>query len=340
MIASVPSPAELSTTTTTTSNQTNKLSATTTSNRTNNEGATTTKMKKKKKQMRRERAIERMKAKGVDIDLYQRERREKEEARRKRLIDFFPSPDSEWKHRLEIRTVAVGSLEFEMAFEESFHLFKRYQESIHDDKDKSEHGYRRFLAETPLSEEDGEPFGSYHQHYLLDGKLIAVGVVDVLSRCLSAKYLFYDPDYAFLSLGTYTALREIHYTEELSRVHPQLHYYYMGYYIHSCAKMRYKARFRPSDLLCDETWTWIPLSECLQRLNQEKKPPRFAPSDVPSTTPSVELDEVPCLVRGRIVLYGRVRRQLNQDDQLRSYVSMVGPVARSLILHRRSVVEE
>ena len=36
-----------------------------------------------------------------------------------------------------------------------------------------------------------------------------VGVVDILPHSLSAKYLFYDPDYAFLSLGTYTALREI-----------------------------------------------------------------------------------------------------------------------------------
>lgn len=50
-------------------------------------------------------------------------------------------------------------------------------------------------------------YGAYHQWYLLDGKLIAVGVIDILPGCISSKYLFYDPDYNFLSMGTYTALR-------------------------------------------------------------------------------------------------------------------------------------
>lgn len=50
-------------------------------------------------------------------------------------------------------------------------------------------------------------FGSFHQHYILDGKIIAVGVLDILSKCVSSVYLYYDPDYSFLSLGTYSALR-------------------------------------------------------------------------------------------------------------------------------------
>lgn len=31
---------------------------------------------------------------------------------------------------------------------------------------------------------------------------------------------------------------------------PSLKYYYMGYYIHTCPKMRYKADYTPSELLC------------------------------------------------------------------------------------------
>lgn len=31
---------------------------------------------------------------------------------------------------------------------------------------------------------------------------------------------------------------------------PSLRYYYMGYYIHTCPKMRYKADYTPSELLC------------------------------------------------------------------------------------------
>ena len=46
-------------------------------------------------------------------------------------------------------------------------------------------------------------YGSYHQLYRLDGRLVAVGVVDILPSGLSSVYLFYDPDEKLLSLGKY-----------------------------------------------------------------------------------------------------------------------------------------
>jgi len=62
---------------------------------------------------------------------------------------------------------------------------------------------------TAVLQEDNlaEGYGSFHQHYVLDGKIIAVGVIDILPRCVSSVYFYYDPDYAFLTLGTYSALR-------------------------------------------------------------------------------------------------------------------------------------
>lgn len=54
-------------------------------------------------------------------------------------------------------------------------------------------------------------YGSFHQQYWLDKKLIAVGVIDVLPLCVSSVYFFYDPDYSFLSLGTYASLRFVNY---------------------------------------------------------------------------------------------------------------------------------
>lgn len=51
-------------------------------------------------------------------------------------------------------------------------------------------------------------YGSFHQQYWLDGnKLIAVAVIDILPYAVSSVYFFYDPDYSFLSLGTYSSLR-------------------------------------------------------------------------------------------------------------------------------------
>ncbi|KAF2319055.1 hypothetical protein GH714_012997 [Hevea brasiliensis] len=96
---------------------------------------------------------------------------------------------------------------------------KRYQMTVHNDTPDhvTEISYRRFLVDTPLvpvpPSGDGRVppcgFGSFHQQYVVDGKLIAVGVIDILPKCLSSKYLFWDPDFAFLSLGKYSALQEI-----------------------------------------------------------------------------------------------------------------------------------
>lgn len=37
-------------------------------------------------------------------------------------------------------------------------------------------------------------YGSFHQQYWLDDdKLIAVGVIDILPKCVSSVYFFYDP---------------------------------------------------------------------------------------------------------------------------------------------------
>lgn len=104
-------------------------------------------------------------------------------------------------------------------------------------------------------------YGNFHQQYWLDDRLVAVGVLDILPRCVSAVYFFYDPDWARLSLGTYSAFRELQLVRQLNERCPALRHYYMGYYIHSCPKMRYKAHMRPSMLLCPETFGWHRLDE-------------------------------------------------------------------------------
>lgn len=151
---------------------------------------------------------------------------------------------------------------------EEFALYERYQMKVHNDEPGkvTESSYRRFLVDTPLiyvspTGDDTVPpcgFGSFHQQYRIDGRLIAVGVIDILPKCLSSKYLFWDPDLAFMSLGKYSALQEIGWVKENERHCPSLQYYYLGYYIHSCSKMRYKAAYRPSELLCPLRYEWVP----------------------------------------------------------------------------------
>ncbi|WVZ98771.1 hypothetical protein U9M48_044162 [Paspalum notatum var. saurae] len=149
---------------------------------------------------------------------------------------------------------------------EEFALYRRYQTKVHKEKTVTESSYRRFLVDTPIvfvppkSGDNTVPpcgFGSFHQQYRIDGKLVAVGVVDILPKCLSSKYLFWDPDLSFLSLGKYTALKEIDWVKTTQEHCPSLQYYYLGYYIHSCNKMRYKAAYRPSELLCPVRYEWV-----------------------------------------------------------------------------------
>lgn len=111
------------------------------------------------------------------------------------------------------------------------------------------------------------PPGTYHQHYrLANGVLIAVGVVDVLPHALSSVYLFYDPSFAhdLVPLGKYAILREIEWTQQVG-----LPYYYLGYYIESCPKMRYKADYHPSELLCPTTYQWVNAEEAKETILRE-----------------------------------------------------------------------
>lgn len=61
----------------------------------------------------------------------------------------------------------------------------------------------------------------------------------------------YDPDYAHWDWGKVSALYEIDLAHEGG-----YKFYYMGYYIHSCVKMRYKGTYAPSYLLDPESLQW------------------------------------------------------------------------------------
>ncbi|KAJ3036344.1 Arginyl-tRNA--protein transferase 1 [Rhizophlyctis rosea] len=119
--------------------------------------------------------------------------------------------------------------------EETYQLFRKYQIAIHHDPPTklSPSKYRQFLVDSPLTFEPPQTlstpgYGSFHQKYYADGKLIATGVIDILPHCVSSVYFMYDPDYAFLSPGVYSALREVGFTMLLNDQLPELKYYYMG----------------------------------------------------------------------------------------------------------------
>ncbi len=99
---------------------------------------------------------------------------------------------------------------------------------------------------------EGAWTGMRRIEYHLDGRPLAVSVVDELPDGLSAVYTFYDPDEASRSLGVLAVLRLIQ--EAASRPGGRL---YLGYWISECAKMRYKARYRPMEVFAGDAWQML-----------------------------------------------------------------------------------
>ncbi len=80
--------------------------------------------------------------------------------------------------------------------------------------------------------------------YFRDDRLVGVDLIDILDDGISAIYFFYDPDYARLSLGTYSLLYQI----RLARI-LELPYIYLGYWVDGCKAFAYKSRFAPEEIL-------------------------------------------------------------------------------------------
>ncbi|KAI9792409.1 MAG: Arginyl-tRNA--protein transferase 1 [Peltula sp. TS41687] len=160
-------------------------------------------------------------------------------------------------HRFE---VTLESNEFT---QEKFALFEKYQQIVHHEAPSVNTPvvFKQFCCESPLIPttilgENGvvQKIGSFHQCYRLDGKLIAVGVVDLLPQCVSAVYFMYTEDVQQWNLGKVGTMREI-----LLAIEGSYRYYYMGYYIPSCAKMLYKANYAPQSVLDPVSYLWSPL---------------------------------------------------------------------------------
>eukprot|EP00970_Alexandrium_tamarense_P012716 scaffold3056_cov187-Alexandrium_tamarense.AAC.17 len=123
---------------------------------------------------------------------------------------------------------------------------------------KSYLSFYRFLCETPLAHESLNPSQ-------LSGDAGSSLEDDILPHCLSSVYAFYDPDLSSkLELGKYTALREIEWVRRSRLLTAR--YYYLGYYIHSCQKMIYKAEYKPSELLCPVNYKWVGFEDGKKKL--------------------------------------------------------------------------
>ncbi|KAI0385343.1 arginine-tRNA-protein transferase [Hypomontagnella monticulosa] len=149
--------------------------------------------------------------------------------------------------------------------EEKYLVFENYQQIVHQEPPSSisRDGFKRFLCSSPLRREkftapDGRErqLGSFHQCYRLDGQLVAIGVLDLLPDCVSAVYFLYHESFHKFSPGKIGALREIALAMEEG-----YRWWYPGFYIHTCPKMRYKIDFSPQQVLNPDTLEWVDLTQ-------------------------------------------------------------------------------
>ena len=154
------------------------------------------------------------------------------------IKDFLPSKSQRRILRKnKDLTVTVGPLQFT---EEKFRIFCDYLKFQHNtDQDDSPENFRNHLYVSPILTLEFE--------YRMGKRIVAVSIADICSRSFSSVYAYYDPEFSERSLGTFSAIWEILFCRARG-----IPYYYMGFYIQDCPSMRYKARFRPYEILSPE----------------------------------------------------------------------------------------
>lgn len=87
------------------------------------------------------------------------------------------------------------------------------------------------------------PF-AHELQYLVDGRLVGVGLIDLTPAGMSSVYFYHDPALRAAALGVFSMLCEVDLCRRLG-----IAFLYLGYWIERCPSMAYKADYRPHEVL-------------------------------------------------------------------------------------------
>jgi leucyl-tRNA---protein transferase len=139
-------------------------------------------------------------------------------------------------------TVRIGAPEVDSSRVRLFNLHREGRDLASEDSPIDEQSYAEFLTDSCCA--------TIELSYWNGSRLVAVAIADAGRNALSAVYCYYDPEFAALSLGTYSILRQVALCRASGRK-----YLYLGFFIAESPHMCYKARFRPHQRLIDGDWT-------------------------------------------------------------------------------------
>ena len=173
--------------------------------------------------------------------------------------------------------------------EERFLLYNKYQRAVHNENstiftyncnwglsilEKN----KKIPIPIDLSQKTKHPelypkyYGTYNLIHRIDGKIIAVTVIDLLPNSMESVYCYYDPDYAFLDLGVFTVIREIEYMKSFQNlIDKNLTYYSMGEMCQSCQKLKYKGNYEPTEIMDHYTGNYVLLTDEIKKLIADNK---------------------------------------------------------------------
>ena len=164
--------------------------------------------------------------------------------------------------------------------QEAYDLYNKYNIGRHAKSLVMEKEYCEHVVDSPILNESfsGVEYGSFHQLYRLDGKLVAVGLIDIVPKGIVSLYMWYslDKEVSKYSLGVYSALKEIEMVRELSKKNPEMKYYYIQGWAEGNSKLAYKAKYTPEEFYSACVIPeWVPslkaVKEAKEKLISEQK---------------------------------------------------------------------
>ena len=137
---------------------------------------------------------------------------------------------------------------------EAFDLYNTYHIEKHDKPLKSMFSYAEHVVNSPvqLQTVNGVECGTFHQLYRLDGKLVAIGIIDVVPKGIVSIYMWYDvsKEVSKYSFGVYSALKEIELVCKYHERNPDIHHYYLQGWNRMNKKLAYKSNYGPGHFYC------------------------------------------------------------------------------------------